>query len=40
MMKVSPFQWAAFNYFGFFCAYGVLLPFCQCGLNITAIRLK
>ncbi|WP_126301047.1 3-phenylpropionate MFS transporter [Mannheimia haemolytica] len=27
MMKVSPFQWAAFNYFGFFCAYGVLLPF-------------
>lgn len=27
MIKLSPFQWAAFNFFGFFCAYGVLLPF-------------
>lgn len=27
MMNVSPFQWASFNYFGYFCAYGVLLPF-------------
>lgn len=27
MMSVSPFKWAAFNYFGFFCAYGVILPF-------------
>lgn len=27
MIAVSPFKWTAFNYFGFFCAYGVLLPF-------------
>lgn len=27
MMKISPFKWTAFNYFGFFCAYGVLIPF-------------
>lgn len=27
MIAVSPFKWAAFNYFGFFCAYGVILPF-------------
>ena len=27
MIKASPFQWAAFNFFGFFCAYGVILPF-------------
>lgn len=27
MIKLTPFQWAAFNFFGFFCAYGVLLPF-------------
>ncbi|WP_150538338.1 3-phenylpropionate MFS transporter [Actinobacillus vicugnae] len=27
MIKTSPFQWAAFNFFGFFCAYGVLQPF-------------
>lgn len=27
MISVSPFKWAAFNYFGYFCAYGVLLPF-------------
>lgn len=26
-MMISPFKWAAFNYFGYFCAYGVLLPF-------------
>lgn len=26
-MMLSPFQWSAFNYFGFYCAYGVLLPF-------------
>lgn len=27
MITPTPFQWAAFNFFGFFCAYGVLLPF-------------
>lgn len=27
MMRVSPFKWTAFNYFGYFCAYGVLIPF-------------
>lgn len=27
MIVVSPFKWTAFNYFGFFCAYGVILPF-------------
>ncbi|MFA9487407.1 MULTISPECIES: 3-phenylpropionate MFS transporter [unclassified Mannheimia] len=27
MIAVSPFKWTAFNYFGFFCAYGVILPF-------------
>ncbi|EXI63193.1 MFS transporter [Mannheimia granulomatis] len=27
MMVVSPFKWTAFNYFGYFCAYGVLVPF-------------
>lgn len=40
MMKVSPFQWAAFNYFGFFVPMACCCRFCQCGLNITAIRLK
>lgn len=27
MIKLTPFQWSAFNFFGFFCAYGVFLPF-------------
>ena len=27
MMKLSPFNWASFNFFGYFCAYGVMLPF-------------
>lgn len=27
MMQLSPFKWASFNFFGFFCAYGVMLPF-------------
>lgn len=27
MIKLSPFQWSSFNFFGFCCAYGVLLPF-------------
>lgn len=27
MIKLSPFGWSSFNFFGFFCAYGVLLPF-------------
>lgn len=27
MIKLSPFQWASFNFFGFYCTYGVLLPF-------------
>lgn len=27
MIKVSPFGWSSFNFFGFYCAYGVLLPF-------------
>ncbi|OOS00252.1 3-phenylpropionic acid transporter [Haemophilus paracuniculus] len=27
MIKLTPFQWSSFNFFGFFCAYGVLLPF-------------
>ncbi|QGM80523.1 3-phenylpropionate MFS transporter [Otariodibacter oris] len=27
MIKLSPFQWSSFNFFGFYCAYGVLLPF-------------
>lgn len=27
MIVVSPFKWTALNYFGFFCAYGVILPF-------------
>ncbi|AAP95359.1 MFS transporter [[Haemophilus] ducreyi] len=27
MIKPTPFQWTAFNFFGFFCAYGVLMPF-------------
>ena len=26
-MKLTPFQWSSFNFFGFFCAYGVILPF-------------
>lgn len=25
--QLSPFQWASFSFFGFFCAYGVILPF-------------
>ncbi len=27
MIKFSPFQWTSFNFFGYFCAYGVLMPF-------------
>ena len=27
MITLSPFKWASFNFFGFFCAYGVMLPF-------------
>lgn len=27
MIKLSPFQWSSFNFFGYYCAYGVLLPF-------------
>ncbi|MDG6882107.1 Probable 3-phenylpropionic acid transporter [Phocoenobacter uteri] len=27
MMKLSPFQWTSFNFFGYFCTYGVLMPF-------------
>ncbi|MDH2998031.1 MFS transporter [Pasteurellaceae bacterium LFhippo2] len=27
MIKLSPFQWSSFNFFGFYCAYGVFLPF-------------
>lgn len=27
MIKLSPFQWSAFNFFGFYCAFGVLTPF-------------
>ncbi|MDP8052708.1 3-phenylpropionate MFS transporter [Pasteurella atlantica] len=27
MIKLSPFQWTSFNFFGYFCAYGVLMPF-------------
>lgn len=27
MIKLSPFQWSAMNFFGYYCAYGVLLPF-------------
>lgn len=26
-MKLTPFQWSAFNFFGFYAAFGVLLPF-------------
>lgn len=33
MIKLSPFQWASFNFFGFYCAYGVLLPFLPMWLN-------
>ncbi len=27
MIKFTPFQWTSFNFFGYFCAYGVLMPF-------------
>lgn len=27
MIKLTPFQWSSFNYFGFYAAFGVLLPF-------------
>lgn len=27
MIKLSPFQWSAMSFFGYYCAYGVLLPF-------------
>lgn len=26
-MKISPFKWSSFNFFGFYAAYGVLVPF-------------
>lgn len=26
-MKLTPFQWASFNFFGFYAAFGVLVPF-------------
>ncbi|MDO4697354.1 MAG: 3-phenylpropionate MFS transporter [Pasteurellaceae bacterium] len=27
MIKLTPFQWSSFNFFGFYAAFGVLLPF-------------
>lgn len=33
MIKLTPFQWSAFNFFGFYCAFGVLLPFLPVWLN-------
>ncbi|MCK3655739.1 MFS transporter [Pasteurellaceae bacterium Macca] len=27
MPTLTPFQWSSFNFFGFYCAYGVLVPF-------------
>lgn len=27
MIKLTPFQWASFNFFGFYAAFGVLVPF-------------
>ncbi|WP_373778845.1 3-phenylpropionate MFS transporter [Glaesserella sp.] len=33
MIKFTPFQWSSFNFFGFYCAYGVLLPFLPVWLN-------
>lgn len=27
MMKLTPFQWSSFNFFGFYAAFGVLVPF-------------
>lgn len=27
MIKISPFQWSSLNFFGFFCGYGVVMPF-------------
>ncbi|MFU2058045.1 3-phenylpropionate MFS transporter [Avibacterium volantium] len=27
MLKLTPFQWSSFNFFGFYCAYGVIVPF-------------
>lgn len=27
MIKLTPFQWSSFNFFGFYCGFGVLLPF-------------
>lgn len=32
-MKLTPLQWSAFNFFGFYCAFGVLLPFLPMWLN-------
>ena len=26
-MKVTPFTWLAFGFFGYFCAYGFFVPF-------------
>lgn len=33
MIKLTPFQWSSFNFFGFYCAYGVLIPFLPVWLN-------
>lgn len=32
-MKLTPFQWASFNFFGFYAAFGVLVPFLPVWLN-------
>lgn len=32
-MKLTPFQWASFNFFGFYAAFGVLIPFLPVWLN-------
>lgn len=33
MIKLTPFQWSSFQFFCFYCAYGVLLPFFPIWLN-------
>lgn len=42
MLKLTPFQWSSFNFFGFYCAYGVIVPFLpiwleQYGYNVDLI---
>lgn len=32
-MKLTPFQWSSFNFFGFYAAFGVLVPFLPVWLN-------